>query len=185
MKSTPSKKYPTIGCCGIDCGLCPRYYTSGSSRCPGCAGPRFSEKHPSCGIVTCCVVSKHLETCAQCEECPCARIGNWDAADSFVTHRNCLSNLRMIRDEGISRFITRQRRRMGLLAELLHGFDDGRSKSFYCLSAGLLDLDELEKAVAEGKRQKATADPKMLAAWMRETLKGIAGKTGVGLSYRK
>jgi hypothetical protein len=21
------KKYGTIGCCGIDCGLCPRFYT--------------------------------------------------------------------------------------------------------------------------------------------------------------
>jgi hypothetical protein len=26
--------HPTIGCCGIDCGLCPRYYTDGPSRCP-------------------------------------------------------------------------------------------------------------------------------------------------------
>ncbi|MDR3149386.1 MAG: hypothetical protein LBT88_05150 [Oscillospiraceae bacterium] len=26
-----SKAFPTIGCCRIDCGLCPRFYTSGTS----------------------------------------------------------------------------------------------------------------------------------------------------------
>jgi len=32
------KIYNTIGCCGIDCGLCPRFYTKGDSVCPGCGG---------------------------------------------------------------------------------------------------------------------------------------------------
>jgi hypothetical protein len=35
----PVKIYPTIGACGLDCGLCTRYYTVGPSRCPGCCGP--------------------------------------------------------------------------------------------------------------------------------------------------
>jgi hypothetical protein len=39
LKEYHIKKYPTIGVCGLDCGLCPRYYTIGPSRCPGCAGP--------------------------------------------------------------------------------------------------------------------------------------------------
>lgn len=38
------KKYETIGYCGIDCGLCPRYHTKGDSVCPGCGGLYFKEK---------------------------------------------------------------------------------------------------------------------------------------------
>jgi len=41
------KKFETIGCCGIDCGLCPRFHTTGTSACPGCGGLEFKEKHPS------------------------------------------------------------------------------------------------------------------------------------------
>jgi len=36
--------------CGIDCGLCPGFYISGYSACPGCGGLNFKEKHPSCGF---------------------------------------------------------------------------------------------------------------------------------------
>ena len=32
------KNYPSIACCGIDCGLCPTHYTKGPTRCPGCGG---------------------------------------------------------------------------------------------------------------------------------------------------
>lgn len=39
-----TKKIYTLGCCGLDCGLCPRFYTEGSSRCPGCCGENFEKK---------------------------------------------------------------------------------------------------------------------------------------------
>jgi hypothetical protein len=68
-----TKKYPTIGVCGLDCGLCPRYYTVGSSRCPGCGGPDFLNKHPSCSFITCCVKKKNHEVCAECSEFQCSK----------------------------------------------------------------------------------------------------------------
>jgi hypothetical protein len=52
------KEYETIGCCGIDCGLCPRFYTIGESACWGCGGNKFKEKHPSCRYLTCCTIEK-------------------------------------------------------------------------------------------------------------------------------
>src|SRR4030042_793391 len=61
LKKYQIKKYPTIGVCGLDCGLCPRYYTIGPSRCPGCAGPDFFNKHPSCSFITCCVKIKNFD----------------------------------------------------------------------------------------------------------------------------
>ncbi|HNR04634.1 MAG TPA: DUF3795 domain-containing protein, partial [Bacillota bacterium] len=47
------KKIHTLGCCGLDCGLCPRFFTEGASRCPGCCGVDFENKHPSCSFITC------------------------------------------------------------------------------------------------------------------------------------
>ena len=83
MSKNPTKKYPTIACCGLDCGLCPTYYTKGPSKCPGCCGPNFSNHHPSCSIITCCVKDKKFETCAECKEFPCSKLKNWDVVDSF------------------------------------------------------------------------------------------------------
>ena len=180
------KKYPTLGCCGIDCGLCPRYHIEGKSRCPGCGAKGFSEKHPSCSILTCCVKTRGLETCAICEQFPCSRIEKWDQADSFVTHRASIENLKAVRENGLAGFITQQQKRMQLLGELLREYDDGRSKSFYCLSAALLPPAELRAAVRRVKRSLSPSDDRKIAAnRLREAFNGIASNGEIDLSYRK
>lgn len=143
-----SRKYPTVGCCGIDCGLCPRYYTEGSSRCPGCGGEGFSDKHPSCSFITCCVKKHGLEVCAGCEEFRCRKYDRETVEkDSFVTHRRAVSNLRQIADTGIDAFLEQQSARIEFLKTALTLYDDGRSKSFLCLSAALLPVYNLKTAL--------------------------------------
>jgi hypothetical protein len=138
------KKYETIGCCGIDCGLCPRFYTKGDSVCPGCGEASFAEKHPSCGFLTCCVTKKQLETCADCTDYPCRRFDSEkEGHDSFVTHKKIFSNLDLIKTKGIERFIATQGVRIEILTYLLSNFDDGRTKSFYCVCCALLPVDQL------------------------------------------
>jgi len=119
MKSKLLKQHPTIGCCGIDCGLCPRFYTDGKSKCPGCVGIDFYNKHPSCPIITCCFIGKGLETCAECAQLPCEKIIKWDKADSFVTHRKTLINLNHIKEIGTPFFVKQQHIRIKLLNKLL------------------------------------------------------------------
>jgi hypothetical protein len=141
------KKYDTIGCCGIDCGLCPRFYTKGDSACPGCGGLNFKDKHPSCGFLTCCVIKNGLEVCSECKECPCKRFDSEkDGYDSFVTHKKVFINLDFIKDKGIDSFIAQQKLRMDILADFIEKFDDGRSKNYFCLSCALLPLDKLQDA---------------------------------------
>mgnify|MGYP001220246568 CR=1 FL=1 len=152
------KKYPTIGVCGLDCGLCPRYYTAGPSRCPGCAGPDFSEKHPSCSFVTCCVKNKGLEVCGECPDFPCPRFKSEDEyrqvkeSSSYPLYRKVMANLKSIKEHGIERFMVQQRRRIRLLQKMLKDYDDGRSKSYYCRSAALLDPVDLETSLAAATR---------------------------------
>ena len=184
--STPTKKHPAVGCCGIDCALCPRHHTNGTSRCPGCAGPDFFEEHPSCSILTCCLAAKGREACSDCDAFPCDRIAHWDRADSFVTHRNCLSNLRTIREKGWAAFVAQQKERLKLLESMLERYDDGRSKSFSCLSAALLPLWELEKTMAWMRdRDTPPDDRKRRANALREAFVSAARGNNIELSYRK
>lgn len=180
------KKHPSIACCGIDCGLCPRYYTEGASRCPGCGAANFREKHPSCSILTCCFTRHGFETCAECDELPCARIKNWDKADSFVTHLRTLSNLELIRAKGLSSFLKQQKTRMQLLQKLISEYDDGRSKSHYCLSTALLPLAQMKQSIRGLKGGfSGSFDRKAMAIQLREAFARIATDEGLRLKYRK
>ena len=81
------REYPQFSACGLNCGLCPRYYTKGQSRCPGCAGKGFTKSHCSCSILSCCQ-RKGLEYCFLCDEYPCKKYDGEGIVDSFITHMN-------------------------------------------------------------------------------------------------
>ena len=170
------KKHPTIGCCGIDCGLCPRFYTDGSSRCPGCGGEGFERVHPPCSVKSCCADKHGLDACGQCAEFPCAKYADREKieCDSFVTHKRIFRNHTSIQAQGIDRFMAEQNERIAVLREMLAKFDDGRSKSFFCLSAALLRVEHLRAAMDE-------ADTKAIKA----ALRNYAEIEGVELALKK
>jgi len=194
MNDQSIKMYPTIGCCGLDCGLCPRYYTTGSSKCPGCCGPDFFTKHPSCSHITCCVKKKKLEVCAQCDEFPCSKFESWLVGggeyDSFITHKKAHPNLIYIQNCGIEKFVEQQKKRIRLLEIMLKDYGDGRSKSFYCIAATLLPVADLETSLDKAE-QKIKADkirpddiktkPHILKGFLNE----FAAREGIELKLRK
>ena len=186
MNVNLTKKYSTIGCCGIDCGLCPRYYTDGKSKCPGCVGKDFFEKHPSCPIITCCIKNKQLETCADCMDFPCSKMNNWDSADSFVTHKNSINNLQRIRENGLPSFISQQNERIELLYKFIKNYDDGKSKSFFCLALTLLPIKDIKTAIKEiDRHENKVKDKKSLAKLLKDILQQKANINGIELVYRK
>lgn len=94
--------------------------------------------------MTCCVSKRGLETCADCAEFPCKRFEKEGSGlDSFVTHRKVFPNMESIKLSGIDNFMIQQRIRISVLDDFLKRFDDGRSKSFYCLACALLPIDIL------------------------------------------
>jgi len=170
------RKYPTIGCCGIDCGLCPRYYTDGTSRCPGCDGDGFPDKHPSCSFITCCVKKHGLEVCAECGEFPCQRFDKETGErDSFVTHRRVMPNQRLIIEIGVYAFLEQQSRRIAFLETSLERYNDGNSKRLYCLAAAILSIDSLNKALSLAENGEN----------LRNVLAGFAEAEGQELKLRK
>lgn len=180
------KTYSTIGCCGIDCGLCPMFHTDGASVCPGCGGRDFGKKHPSCGIVTCCVKKNNFETCADCSDFPCPKFKTEVAKrDSFVTHGRMFSNLDFIRSNGIENFMEQQQIRTGILSDFLKHCNDGRSKSFYCISCALLPVNKLQESHRYMTSLDDSSDIKEKCKRLKFFIRGIADELMICLKLNK
>ncbi|MBN2354262.1 MAG: DUF3795 domain-containing protein [Spirochaetales bacterium] len=186
----PRKKYPTLGACGLDCGMCPRYYTAGPSRCPGCAGPGFFDRHPSCSFITCCVKGKGLEVCGECPDFPCSRSESEveyrgaPESSSYPSYRNVFPNFRYVKKNGIEKFIAAQKARIRLLERMIKEFDDGRSKSFFCKAAVFLEANGLKASLDEAERVMRSeniekSDVKARAKILKRIIAEIAVKEGV------
>ncbi len=191
MDKYPLKKYPIVGACGLNCGLCPRYYTEGTSRCPGCCGPGFWEKMPGCGFITCCVKKKGLETCAECSDwAGCEKVAKLlDSAkyqDSFLSHKPLAANFAFIQKYGIGEFARLEVEKQKFLRHLIDNYDEGRSKSFYCTSCQLVPLDKLREAL-EDAEIKTTKDAgiKEKAKLVRAAISNMADSLQIDLRLRK
>jgi hypothetical protein len=101
-----------------------------------------------------------------------------------------LSNLRFVREKGIRQFMRQQERRITLLETMIEGYDDGRSRSFFCRAAALLDpkalkgsLNEAEKAVGAGGGR--TSDKADRAKVLRGILAEAALSEGIELTGKR
>lgn len=187
-----SKQFPTIACCGLDCGLCPSYNSSGPSRCPGCAGPDFASKHPSCSVITCCVKKHHLDVCAQCPDFPCDKFAKRldSPVDSKLTYQKLRHNMTFIKEQGLPKFLEQQQQRMSILEKMLSDYDDGRSKTMYCIAATLLPLEKLTASLIDGEKQTRDkgiepSDQKSKSQVLHEILNAMASQEGIELKLRK
>ena len=186
------RKNPLFSACGLNCGLCPRFYTVGTSRCPGCAGEGFSDVHPACGILSCCQ-RKDLEYCFLCEEFPCKKYDGVDLTDSFITHQNQFKDMEKARLMGVEVYEAELNEKVNILQELLSNYDDGRRKGFFCLAVNLLDLADINSIMNQLKNEseKVSDDAKpQIALKSRAELadqlfQSLADKNGIVLKLRK
>lgn len=110
--------------------------------------------------------------------------------DSFLTYKKAYHNLQLIRKYGIEQFIEKQQERIELLKVLLNDYDDGRSKSFYCIATTLLPRKDIEQALDETKQKMIEEnievnDNKAKAKILKGYLNAIAAKEGIELKLRK
>ena len=179
------RDYPLFSACGLNCGLCPRHYTVGSSRCPGCAGEGFAAKHPACGVLS-CSLRRGLPHCGVCADFPCARYDGADETDSFITHLHQRRDLEKARTMGDATYRRELEEKRGILERLLTGYDDGQRKSVFCLAVNLLELPELRETMAV---LEATTGPEQplgdRAAEAVRLLRERAEARGVSLRLRK
>jgi hypothetical protein len=178
-------------CCGLYCGLCPRFQSKAPSRCLSC---HLGEQHSYCSVYRCCVTKRGLFTCADCDEYPCERLlrvlGVEEGLDSFISHKPALPNLDRIREVGLEIYLEEQRERLVLVEQLLADYNEGRSMSFYCAACALMPpvvvrqaIDEMEQLLTS--KQVNDLDLKAKARAMRSLVRELASKSGIDLKFRK
>ena len=144
------RKYPLFSACGLNCGLCPRYYTDGDSKCPGCGGKNFFEKHPSCGVLS-CSQRNVIEYCFLCKEYPCKKYDKWEK-DSFITHQNMMKDLEKAKNIGINEYKKELNEKTRILNDLLVNYNDGKRKNIFCIAVNLLEVNDLKDIMKQIKK---------------------------------
>ncbi|MHB1346503.1 MAG: DUF3795 domain-containing protein [Candidatus Humimicrobiaceae bacterium] len=182
-----NSKYPTIGVCGLSCCLCPGYVIKTKSKCRGCktewrlGGP--------CSILH-CAVKRNIEFCGYCEgNKTCEKWKKHREAgrkyDSFKCYQKLEDDIKYIQKYSLDEFRKSQKVRENLLWEMLEKFNEGRSKSYYCIAATILKVNELEEAITEAKSKSEGLDIKEKAKLLHLFLDNIAQKNNYYLKLRK
>jgi hypothetical protein len=181
-------KFPEIGVCGLSCMLCPRYQSEGKSRCFGCKTE--SRMGAGCPFITCAVRKKGIEFCWDCEDS--ATCDKWkkhresgSRRDSFKCYQKLEEDMSFIQKNGVDAFEKVQKQREELLKEMLRDFNEGRSKSYYCIAATALEVDELKRALDEAIEVSGEMDIKCRSDRLHSILEEIAGQKGYYLKLRK
>jgi hypothetical protein len=177
-------KHPEIGICGLSCRLCPAYF----SWCRGCKTP--DRMKVGCTFIRCAVKERNVEYCWDCpDQASCAKwarhreLGkSWD---SFKSYQTLEADIAFIQKNGVAEFAKVQKTREKWLRKTLAGFNDGRSKSYYCIAATVLGIPDLRKAVREAEKRSAGMSLKEKAKILHGLLDEIAAREGCILKIRK
>ncbi|WP_292518407.1 DUF3795 domain-containing protein [Methanoculleus sp.] len=180
--------YPDIGICGLSCRLCPMYNTDAESRCSGCKSA--TRMAVGCPFITCAVKRKGVEFCWECEESDtCEKWKKHRKAgkerDSFKCYQTLEKDISLVRQHGICEFQRIQEERALLLREMLRDFNEGRSKSYYCIAATVLEPEELEEALSRARQESGGLDVRARSKALHRVLDDIASRKQYRLRLRK
>jgi hypothetical protein len=94
------------------------------------------------------------------------------------------TNLDAIRFVGLDAFLDVQRIRMEMLTDFLARFDDGRSKSFYCLVCTLLPIDQLMECREFMKAVDQSGEVKLKCKILKDRLQQVASDLNIELKLQ-
>jgi hypothetical protein len=181
-------KYPQVGVCGLSCRLCPRYQTEAASRCFGC---KSSERMAAgCPFITCAIKKAGVEFCWDCKDNgSCEKWKSHRKAgkehDSFKSYQKLEDDIDFIKANGIEKYDEQQVIRESLLLRLINEFNEGRSRSYYCIAATVLGIDELRDSLEEATARSTLLNITDKSKLMHSILDSIALKKGYNLKLRK
>ncbi len=172
----------------MSCRFCPRYHTDGASRCYGCKTE--SRMAAGCPFITCAVKKKGIEFCWDCDESDSCE--KWmkhrelgKQRDSFVSYQGLEDNIRMAGENGVGDLEKSLIVKEKLLNRMLNEFNDGRSKSYYCIAATVMTKEDLEEALATGSKISKNMEIKDKAKTLHAALDEIATRKNYVLRLRK
>ena len=143
-----------------------------------------------CTFINCAVKKKGIEFCWLCPEDKICE--KWrkhremgKLHDSFVCYQKLEDNISFVQEHGIAEFEKLQKTRERLLSEMLKEFNEGRSKSYCCIAATVLEIEDLEKSLAEARKQANGLEPKEKARTLHAILDRVANEKKCYLRLRK
>ena len=143
-----------------------------------------------CPFITCAIKKKGIEFCWECEENEsCEKWRKHREAgkrfDSFKCYQKLEDNIAFIRKNGIKEFEKVQKIRERLLKEMLQSFNEGRSKSYYCIAATILEIEELEKVLGKAKEESKGLEIKEKSKVLHSLVDKVAERKNYSLKLRK
>jgi hypothetical protein len=180
-------KHPEVGICGLSCRLCPTYQSTAASRCGGCKSP--GRMQVGCPFITCAVKKRGVEFCWECPDhaaCPkwAAHRKHGRSRDSFVCYQRLEDTIAGIERRGLAAFVADQKKRERLLEAMLRDFNEGRSKSYYCIAATVMTVPELSRALTAARQAARGMDVKTRARILHAILDKIASSRKYNLKLR-
>ena len=143
-----------------------------------------------CPFITFAVKRKGLEFCGDCtknENCE-----KWkkhrDSGrkyDSFTCYQKLENNIAAIHKYGLDEFAKAQQFKEEILKKMLQEFNEGPSKTYYCIASTVSDIEELEAALKETIKASKNLDLKNKAKLLHAILDDVAGKKQYCLRPRK
>ena len=106
-------------------------------------------------------------------------------ADSFTCYQNLEDNIAFIQKNGVDEFEHTQKIKEHLINGMLREFNDGRSKTFYCIAATVLETGELEAALTHARQNSDGLDFKQKSRVLHSVLDKIARQRNYCLKLRK
>ena len=143
-----------------------------------------------CPFITCAIKKKDFEFCWQCDESDTCE--KWRAHrklsqeyDTFVCYQRLEDNIASIRQCGIDSFQESQLIREKFLNDMLSNFNEGRSKSYYCISATVFSIPDLNTALAQASKASSGLTIKERSKVLQTIMNKIAEDKQYYLSLRK
>jgi hypothetical protein len=102
-----------------------------------------------------------------------------------VCYQRLEDNIAFIERQGVSDFAEAQKEREQLLAAMLAEFNEGRSKSFYCIVATVMDIQEITQAIAQARNDSVGKDIRGKSKTLHLIFNKIAEERKYNLKLRK
>jgi len=182
------KSYIEIGICGLSCRLCPAYHRETKSKCEGCKSEY--RMGAACPFHTCAIKKKRIDFCGVCDEnntCVKWRKFREESKqhDSLLSYQRLEDNIAFIQKNGMEEFEKQQIAREKLLRAILKEFNEGLSKTFYCIAATVLEIGELESVLENARAKSKGLDIKAKSEVMHSLLNEVASNRNYLLKLRR
>jgi len=105
-------------------------------------------------------------------------------ADSFTCYQNLENDIAFMQKNGVDEFEKAQKMKEHLINGMLREFNDGRSKTFYCIAATVLETGELEAALTHARQNSDGLDIKQKSRVLHSVLDEVARQRNYYLKLR-